>query len=256
MTTVETAKDADVNNQPTSAPRKLIIAIDGPSGAGKSTLGKMLARRLGLLYLDTGAMYRAAALKVLIEGADVADAKRVNQICATARVELVNRDGAMRVLLDGRDVTDEIRSEQVSRAASVISAYSDVRRRMVALQRELAQTSGAVLDGRDIGTVVFPEADAKFFLTATPHTRAERRLEQDAKRGLATEYETILNDINQRDERDSTRSDSPLKIADDATVIDSSEIPVDDVIEKMLSAIDEARHLKQKSNDIDKANAK
>ncbi len=219
--------------------RRLIIAIDGPSGAGKSTIGRLLARRLGLLYLDTGAMYRAAALRVIESNTDINNEIAVARICHAAHIELEGDPEALQVKLDGRDVTAEIRTEQVGHAASVISTNSQVRRDMVKRQRDFARSGGVVLDGRDIGTIVFPDADAKFFLTATPEQRAERRFEQDTHRGADTNFEDVLHDINTRDERDANRDDSPLRIADDAVVLDSTEATIDEVLNKMMAVVRE-----------------
>ena len=228
----------------THTARRLIIAIDGPSGAGKSTIGRLLARRLGLLYLDTGAMYRAAALRVIESNVRLQDETRVAEICHAAHIELEGDPDAIKVNLDGRDVTHEIRTEQVGHAASVISTNSQVRRDMVRRQRELARSGGIVLDGRDIGTVVFPDADAKFFLTATPEQRAERRFEQDTHRGADANFEDVLRDINMRDERDANRDDSPLRIADDAVVLDSTEATIDEVLGKMIAVVLERQNEK------------
>ncbi len=217
----------------------LIIAIDGPSGAGKSTLGKMLARELGLLYLDTGAMYRAVALAVVQSGVSAADEAAVAQVAARARIELVGDPERMRVLLDGRDVTTEIRTEQITRLSSVVSVIPAVRRDLVRRQRELGARGGVVLDGRDIGTVVFPNADMKFFLTAVPAARAQRRFEEDKRKEPDVTFDETLADINTRDERDSTRADSPLAIAADAVVIDTTELSVDEVFTRMLAVVRE-----------------
>jgi len=217
-----------------------IIAIDGPSGAGKSTLGRMLAGELGLLYVDTGAMYRAVALAVTEAGASAKDAAAVAEVARRARVELSGTPDDLRVRLDGRDVTEEIRTEQITRLASVVSAHSEVRRELVRRQREMGTTgAGVVLDGRDIGTVVFPAADVKFFLTAVPEARATRRYEQDHAREPGLTYADTLSDINTRDERDSTRADSPLRIAEDAYVIDTTELSVEEVFARMLEAVRE-----------------
>ena len=218
----------------------MIIAIDGPSGAGKSTLGRMLARALGLLYIDTGAMYRAAALAVVTAGVDATDREAVAQVAGRARIELVGTPDRMRVLLDGRDVTEEIRTEQITRLSSVVSAIPAVRRDLVRRQREMgARGGGVVLDGRDIGTVVFPHADVKFFLTAVPEARAQRRYEEDKRREPDLSFAETLADINTRDQRDSTRADSPLAIAPDAVVIDTTELSVDEVFARMLAVIRE-----------------
>jgi cytidylate kinase len=219
----------------------MIIAIDGPSGAGKSTLGKMLAKKFGLLYLDTGAMYRAVALSVLRNGVDFAQQDKIAVIAETAKIDLVGDPDSMTVWLDGDDVTTEIRTLEVAQAASVVSTISDVRRVMVDHQRQigLSAPNGCVLEGRDIGSVVFPNADFKFFLTAKPEARARRRYEEDKAKGRVSTYEQTLAEINQRDERDVSRKDSPLTIPDDATVIDTSELDLTEVFEQMLSVIGE-----------------
>ena len=219
----------------------MIIAIDGPSGAGKSTLGKMLAKKFGLLYLDTGAMYRAVALSVLRKGVDFTQEDRIAEIAETAKIDLVGEPGLMTVWLDGDDVTAEIRTFEVAQAASVVSTISDVRRVMVDHQRQigLSAPNGCVLEGRDIGSVVFPNADFKFFLTAKPEARARRRFEEDKAKGLISTYEQTLAEINQRDERDVSRKDSPLTIPEDATVIDTSELDLTEVFEHMLAVIGE-----------------
>jgi len=219
----------------------MIIAIDGPSGAGKSTLGKMLAKKFGLLYLDTGAMYRAVALSVLRKGVDFTQEDRIAEIAETAKIDLVGEPDSMTVWLDGDDVTAEIRTFEVAQAASVVSTISDVRRVMVDHQRQigLSAPNGCVLEGRDIGSVVFPNADFKFFLTAKPEARARRRYEEDKAKGLISTYEQTLAEINQRDERDVSRKDSPLTIPEDATVIDTSELDLTEVFEHMLAVIGE-----------------
>jgi cytidylate kinase len=217
----------------------MIIAIDGPSGAGKSTLGKMLAQKFGLLYLDTGAMYRAVALSVLRKGVDFTQQDRIAEIAETAKIDLVGDPDAMAVWLDGDDVTAEIRTLEVAQAASVVSTISDVRRVMVDHQRQigLAAPNGCVLEGRDIGSVVFPNADFKFFLTAKPEARARRRFEEDKAKGMISTYEQTLAEINQRDERDVSRKDSPLTIPEDAVVIDTSELDLSEVFDHMNGAI-------------------
>lgn len=218
----------------------LIIAIDGPSGAGKSTLGRMLARELGLLYIDTGAMYRAVALAVTEAGVSTSDAEAVTEVARRAEVTLSGAPDSLQVRLGGRDVTQEIRTEQVGHTASVVSAVSGVRRELVRRQRELGESGGGVvLDGRDVGTVVFPQADVKFFLTAVPEERAKRRFEEEQAREPAQSYEDTLADITARDRRDSTREDSPLRIADDAVVIDTTELSIEDVFRRMLEVVRE-----------------
>jgi cytidylate kinase len=216
----------------------MIIAIDGPSGAGKSTLGKRLAKELGLLYLDTGAMYRAVALRVLEEGVDPKDAEGAARVAASCEVELSGEPGNLHVFVDGRDVSGLIRTGEVGQAASTISTISEVRRLLVRRQQELGRRgAGCVLDGRDIGTVVFPEANVKIFLTAAPESRARRRFDEDASRGVGSTFDTTLKEINERDERDTSREDSPLKVAEGATVIDTSDLGLDEAFEQMMQAV-------------------
>lgn len=221
----------------------MIIAIDGPSGAGKSTLGKMLAKRLGLLYLDTGAMYRAVAFAAVRKGIDPNAAEAVAEIAREIRIELKGEADSLRVLLDDEDISDAIRTLDIAQAASVVSTISEVRKTMVSLQRRLGEESpaGCVLEGRDIGSVVFPNADIKFFLTAEPEARARRRFNEDAQKGRETSYVQTLAEINERDERDVSRADSPLLIPDDAVVIDTSELDLSEVFDQMLAKINDRR---------------
>ena len=221
----------------------MIIAIDGPSGAGKSTLGKMLAKKLDLLYLDTGAMYRAVALAVTRAGVPYRDIDRIAGIAEDARIDLVGEPDAMKVILDGDDVSVDIRTLEAARAASVVSTISEVRRIMVEHQRAIGESTpmGCVLEGRDIGSVVFPHADVKFFLTAKPEARARRRHTEDQSKGRISTFEQTLAEINERDERDVSREDSPLTIADDAIVIDTSELDLTEVFEQMLAKINDAQ---------------
>ena len=219
----------------------MIIAIDGPSGAGKSTLGKMLAKKLNLLYLDTGAMYRAVGLAVLESGVGFEDKAKVAEIAENAKIELIGEPDSLQIYLNGRDVTREIRTNEVGQAASIVSTISEVRRILVEHQRTIGTSApnGCVLDGRDIGTVVFPKADVKFFLTAVPEARARRRYEEDLARGLDTTYEKTFAEIKERDERDVSRADSPLSIAEDAVVIDTSELSLSEVFERMSEIVRE-----------------
>ena len=221
----------------------MIIAIDGPSGAGKSTLGKMLAKRLGLLYLDTGAMYRAVAVAALFSGTDFTNHEGLTRTAELAKIDLVGEPDTLHVMLDGRDVTAEIRTLEVAQAASIVSTVSGVRRVMVEHQRQigLSAANGCVLEGRDIGSVVFPNADFKFFLTAKPEARARRRFEKEKAKGVASSYEQTLSEINKRDERDVSRTDSPLVISDDAIVIDTSELDLAEVFDQMVAAINSAK---------------
>ena len=218
----------------------MIIAIDGPSGAGKSTLGRLLARELGLLYIDTGAMYRAAALAVIVAGVSTADESAVARVVHGSDINLAGDPDSLQVMLGGRDVSREIRTEEVSHTASVISAIPEVRRTLVARQREMGERAGGVvLDGRDIGTVVFPGADVKFFLTAAPEERAHRRYEEDRMKERDATFEETLIEINTRDRRDTTREDSPLTAAPDAVVIDSTELSIEGVFERMMQVVRE-----------------
>ena len=215
----------------------MIIAIDGPSASGKSTLGRLLARALKLLYIDTGSMYRATALAVIETRVDPKDAEAVTKLARQIEIDLEGDPDSLCVLLDGRDVTEEIRTESVTEMASIVSTIPGVRRAMVERQRAMGKR-GAVLNGRDIGTVVFPDADVKFFLTAAPEERAERRYNEDhmTSSSSATLAETFA-DMIERDRRDSTRADSPLKVADDAIVIDSTGKSIEEVFEEMMNNV-------------------
>ncbi len=217
----------------------MIIAVDGPSGAGKSTLGKMLAKNLGLLYLDTGAMYRAVAFAVLKENASQ-DKAKIIEIAENSKIELVGEPENLQVKLNGNDISAQIRTNEVGQTASIVSTISEVRQILVKLQQELGNGgTGCVLDGRDIGTVVFPQADLKFFLTANSEARARRRYEEDLAKGFSATFEETLAEINLRDKRDITRADSPLSIAKDAIVIDTSELDLEEVFAKILAIIEE-----------------
>ena len=215
----------------------MIIAIDGPSGAGKSTLGRMLARALHLLYIDTGSMYRAVALAVMESSISASDDVAVGSLAARVDIDLAGDPDSLRVLLEGRDVTEQIRSDEVTSLSSIVSTVPAVRRAMVTRQRELGKR-GAVLNGRDIGTVVFPDADVKFFLTAVPQERATRRFNEERAQDPNADFEETFADMAERDARDSTRADSPLKAAEDAIIVDSTGLTIDEVFQKMMKAID------------------
>lgn len=203
----------------------------------------MLAKSQGLLYLDTGAMYRAVALAAAEKLGDLSDAERVAEVAKNARIELKGEPDSLRVFLDGKDVSEDIRTLEIAQAASVVSTISEVRRTMVELQRRLGEQDpkGCVLEGRDIGSVVFPNADIKFFLTAKPEARAKRRFEEDKAKGRISTYDQTLAEINERDERDVSRSDSPLTISEDAVVIDTSELDLTEVFEQMIAKIAERK---------------
>lgn len=218
--------------------RPLIIAIDGPSGSGKSTLGRMLARELGLLYIDTGSMYRAVALAVIQSTIKETDDVAVGVLAERSDIDLAGDPDSLRVKLNNEDVSDRVRDEDVTHISSIISTIPAVRRAMVNRQRVLGER-GAVMNGRDIGTVVFPNADVKFFLDAAIEERAQRRLAEEREHNPAATYEQTLADITERDRRDTTREDSPLVAAEDAIIVDSSGMSIDDVFQKMMVIVKE-----------------
>jgi len=229
-------------------PRGLVIAIDGPSGAGKSTAGRALATRLGYTFIDTGAMYRALALKAYRAGADPSDAAALAALLHDASIDL--RDEGRRVLLDGEDVTEAIRTREASALASRVSVHPAVRREMVARQRALGEQGGVVLDGRDIGTAVFPDADVKFYIDADPRQRARRRQSELAAAGAHADLMAIEREIRERDHADATRADSPLVRADGAIELDTTAFTPEQVVERMLEAVrstDEASRTRRRS---------
>ncbi|HOB19523.1 MAG TPA: (d)CMP kinase [Clostridiales bacterium] len=217
---------------------KYTIAIDGPAGAGKSTIAKLLAKKLNIMYLDTGAMYRAFALKVLEAGLDPEVKTDVEKVVDQTEISIEYENGTQRVYLDKRDVTDEIRSEQVSKAASAVAVIPEVRKKLVQLQRRIAATNNLVMDGRDIGTYVLPDADLKIFLTASAEERARRRWSELRSRGLEVDFESVLSDIIKRDHNDSNREFAPLKKADDAVLIDTTDKSIQEVVEQIESLVD------------------
>lgn len=217
---------------------KNIIAIDGPAGAGKSTIAQRLARELGYLYIDTGAMYRAVTYQVLQERADMADAERLARIVAAAQIDMRLIDGENHIFLNGRDLTQEIRLPEVSAAASRVSAVPQVRDQMLPKQRELAAKGRVVLDGRDIGTVVLPQADCKIYLTASLYERAERRYKELLAKDPDTELDAVRRDIAERDERDMNRAAAPLRQAEDAVYLDSTGLTIDEVLQKVRRLVE------------------
>lgn len=216
--------------------KRILVAIDGPAGAGKSTLARRVAARLGFVYIDTGAMYRAIALWAERSGIGWEDPVRLEQLAGQASITLT-RDG--RVLLNGEDVSAAIREPSISQGASIVSAVSGVRRALVALQQQMGRETSAVMEGRDIGTVVFPDAEVKVFLDASPTVRAERRVRDLAARGIQADFESVRAEMVERDARDSTRPDSPLRQAPDATYLDSSSLTEAEVEEALLRIVRE-----------------
>lgn len=209
------------------------IAVDGPSGAGKSTIAKSVAKKLGIDYIDTGAMYRAVAYKANKLGIDFGDKLAVKDMLKDTDIDFVKGD----IILDGAVVNDEIRTSEISRLASVCSAVSEVREKLVELQRSMGTKKSVIMDGRDIGTNVLKDAEYKIFLTASAQERAERRYSELLKRGESISYEDVLNDIQKRDYDDSTRALNPLRKADDAVEVDTTGLNIDEVVERVLKEI-------------------
>jgi len=211
-----------------------VIAIDGPAGAGKSTIAKKVAAALGFVYIDTGAMYRAVTCRVIAMGIKESDTTRISEMAGKISVRLLQADGAVRVLADGTDVTEEIRNPVVTAAVPTVSQVPAVRQAMVRLQKEMATGGRAVIDGRDIGTVVTPEACAKIFLTASASERAKRRWLELVENGYESDLQTLQSEMEERDRRDSDRELSPLLKANDAVVLDSTELSIDAVVERII----------------------
>jgi cytidylate kinase len=210
---------------------KPVVAIDGPSGSGKSTVAKMLSGRLGYMHLDTGAMYRAVALAALRQNIPYDDAPSLDELCEHISIELIPNPNGVQVLLDGQDVTDEIRQPEMSMGSSAVSAVPEVRRQMVRLQREIGRNGAVVAEGRDMGTVVFPHTQAKFYLDAAPEERARRRWLQLKDMGIMEEEDKVLSEIIQRDRNDASRDHSPLRKAADAIHVDTTDKTAQEVTE-------------------------
>ncbi len=210
------------------------IAIDGPAGAGKSTIAKMAAKKLDFLYVDTGAMYRAMAYYFMINNIDPEDQEKIAASCPDIRIQLKYEEGTQQIYLNGENVSVQIRREEVGNMASVISAYPQVRGKLTSLQQEIAAEENIIMDGRDIGTCVLPGAQLKIYLTASVHTRAQRRYKELTEKGTACSLEEIEKDIEERDYRDIHREISPLKAAPDAVVLDTSHMDIPQVIEKIM----------------------
>ena len=223
--------------------RNINIAIDGPAGAGKSTVAKLLAKDLGLLYIDTGSMYRALALKALRHNCDFNDEKSLAELSKACQIELFHdNDGNYRVKLDQQDVTKEIRHPEVSRHVSLVAKVPEVRKNMVSRQQQMAKQGGVVMDGRDIGTRVLPDADAKFFLTASTEERARRRQCDLARQGHHVPLDKLTSEITERDNIDKNRSVDPLVPAEDAVIIDSTGLTISEVLEKIKQHIAEKKN--------------
>ena len=206
------------------------IAIDGPAGAGKSTIARRVARELGYIYVDTGAMYRAMAVYFQEQGLTPEDLEHMKEICGGAEIVIRYENESQQVYLNGKNVTGRLREEAVGRFASVGSALPEVRAHLLELQRKLARDYDVVMDGRDIGTNILPHADVKIYLTASVKTRADRRYKELTEKGISCSYEEIAEDIKKRDERDMSRETAPLKQAEDAILIDSSDISIEEVV--------------------------
>lgn len=220
------------------------VAVDGPAGAGKSTVSRRAAKILGLVYVDTGALYRAIGLYAIENGIDTKDEKAVTSVLKDITVDLDNSDGEQRVLLCGEDVTGNIRTGAVSMAASDVSSYPEVRAFLLETQKKIAREKSVIMDGRDIGTVVLPEADVKVFLTADAAVRAKRRFLELTERKEKVDYNTILAEINERDHNDKNRAVAPLKQADDAILLDTSEMSFDESIQALVNIIRKGTDIK------------
>ena len=206
------------------------IAIDGPAGAGKSTIAKKAAAELGFLYVDTGAMYRAVGLYMIKNGIDIDDRNAVSAVIERVNIDIAFIDNEQVILLNGENVNSQIRVPEVSNAASKTSAYPEVRARLFDLQKKIAEEKSVIMDGRDIGTVILPDAELKIFLTASPEVRGERRYKELTQKGIAADLSSIIEDIKKRDHQDETREVAPLKKADDAILLDSSDMNIDEVV--------------------------
>ena len=211
------------------------IAIDGPAGAGKSTAAKLVAKELGFIYIDTGALYRSIGVAALRKGYDTTDAEKVNSLLPEISLSLKFVDGEQRVILNGEDVSREIRLPEASMAASNVSAIPEVRAFLLEMQKKLARENNCLMDGRDIGTVILPDAELKIFLTASAEIRAERRYKELIEKGTPKDYDELLSEIKQRDHNDSHRAVAPLKPAVDAYMLDSSDMSLEEVVTKIVS---------------------
>lgn len=218
--------------------KQLVITIDGPAAAGKSSAAKLLAKQLRYLYLDSGALYRGIAWKVLRENVDATDEDALEALCKKVDISVQQGESGVRVFVDGQEITGELRTPQVSQIASVISAIRVVRDRLLQLQRSIGDKGGVVIEGRDTGTVVFPDGDVKIYLDALLTVRGERRFQELRAKGIPVDMETTLKEIQERDEKDMNRPIAPLKRADGAVVIDSSTITLSQVVERLMEIVE------------------
>lgn len=217
------------------------VAIDGPASSGKSTISKMIAKKNHFLYLDTGAMYRAVTLQVLRQGVNLSDETQVADLLTELQITFENKDGQQFVFLNKEDVTKEIRSLEVTRNVSEVSAVKQIRQRLVQMQQEIAKNHSIIMDGRDIGTVVLPQADLKIFLIASVEERANRRYKENQEKGIQLDYQQLVEEIRQRDYLDSTRKESPLKKAEDAIEVDTTAMTIEEVVSTISRMIQEHR---------------
>ena len=214
-----------------------IVALDGPAGSGKGTVTKILAKKLGLVNIDTGAMYRCVALEMLNKNIELKKKKKIKDLLNSINIKLEENKNKQVVLLNGQDVSDEIRSNKVTKVVSQVSSIKEIREKLVEMQREMAKTKDIIMEGRDITTVVFPNADVKIYLDADLEERAKRRFEQNKKKNIESTYEQVLNDMKARDENDKNKEFGALKIAKDATVIDSSKKSINEVVSEISKIV-------------------
>jgi cytidylate kinase len=219
--------------------KRLLITIDGPAGAGKTTVSRELARRLGYTYVDTGALYRAVALAAIRDTRALEDEKRLAELCDSLALQFTETETGLRLFMDGEDISDHLRTQQITMLASALSARPAVRRFLLDIQRDMGRNGGAVFEGRDMGTVVFPNADIKFFLYADPDVRALRRYREVSAKGIKISLSEISETMKRRDEEDSTRDLAPLRPAEDAVQVDSTSMGIDEVVETMFRRIAE-----------------
>ena len=217
--------------------KKIRIAIDGPAAAGKSTVAKNIAKKLNIVYIDTGAMYRALTLKALDKNIDIKDEQALIQLLKATEIELVQQENEQKVLLDGYDVTEDIRNQKVTNVVPYVAEHKQVREELVRRQRKLADRISVVMDGRDIGTHVLPDAELKIFLIASVEERAKRRHKENVEKGFPSDLKQIMKEIKERDERDSNRATSPLVQAEDAIAIDTTSLSIEEVTEKILQEV-------------------